>query len=98
LPSKLTPPAHMNATDFRLYLACPYRYALQRLLRLEPMPRESLEMDPLRFGSLAHEVLERFGRDPAVREMMDAKPIRDYLLDQLNVIASDRFGAHPLPA
>lgn len=98
LPPGLTPPSYMNVTDFRLYLACPYRYALQRLLRLEPMPRESLEMDPLRFGSLAHEVLERFGRDPAVREMTDAKSIRDYLLDQLSITASDRFGGHPLPA
>lgn len=98
LPDDLPAPSHMNVTDFRLYLADPYRYALEKLLRLEPIRIESFEMDPLLFGSLAHQVLERFGNDPAVREAREPAPIQAFLLDTLSQLARERFGLHPLPA
>lgn len=98
LPEDLPAPSHMNVTDFRLYIDDPYRYALAKLLRLEPIRIEAFEMDPLLFGSLAHQVLERFGNDPAVRDEREPAPIRTFLLDTLSKLACERFGEHPLPA
>src|SRR6185295_4743270 len=53
----------MSVTDFRLYLDCPYRFALRKLLSLEPCEDSALELDPRSFGSLAHNVLCEFGMD-----------------------------------
>ena len=72
LDAGVPPPDVMSVTDFRTYLDCPYRYALRRLLRLETVDDAATEMDALRFGSLAHKVLEAFGKDEGVRDATDA--------------------------
>jgi ATP-dependent helicase/nuclease subunit B len=98
LPPGLAPPESMNVTDFRTYLACPYRYALQRLLGLEATSDDAAELNALQFGTLAHEVLERFGADETIRDSADARAIERYLLKTLRMVAWRRFGSHPMPA
>jgi RecB family exonuclease len=60
------PEFSLRAMDYspsrlQLYAACPYRFALRALLRLEPMEQsEAIErLDPLTRGSLFHEVQKR---------------------------------------
>ncbi len=60
-------PEAFRVTDFRALLSDPFRWALERRLRLEAAHDRDREMDPLGFGSLAHEVLERFGRSEECR-------------------------------
>ncbi|MHC5003214.1 MAG: PD-(D/E)XK nuclease family protein [Planctomycetota bacterium] len=98
LPPDLGPPTAMRVTDFKLYLQCPYRYALRRLLRVERIDDDAEEMTPLQFGSLAHEVLEAFARTDAVRDEDDALLIEAFLHDELHRRATRRFGPSPLPA
>jgi len=51
-----------SATAFETYAACPYRYFLSRRLHIEPTDSPELEiaLDALEFGTLIHDVLEKF--------------------------------------
>jgi ATP-dependent helicase/nuclease subunit B len=51
-----------SATAFETYAACPYRYFLSRRLHIEPTesPEQELALDALTFGTLIHDVLEKF--------------------------------------
>jgi len=98
LPDDLELPESMRITDFRLYLQCPYRYALQRLAGLRAFEPEAREMDPLRFGHLAHQVLEAFGRDEEARELHDPDAIERFLIAALDRLAARQFGRERLPA
>ena len=51
-----------SATAFETYAACPYRYFLSRRLHIEPTdsPEPEVALDALTFGTLIHDVLEKF--------------------------------------
>jgi hypothetical protein len=98
LPDDLELPTRMSVTDFGAYLSCPYRYALSRLLHLEPVDHEVVEMNALVFGRLAHEVLAAFATEEDVRESADADRIAEFLVGRLHAMAATRFGSAPLPA
>jgi len=98
LPADLPEPRSMTVTEFRTYLACPYRYALQRLMKLEAVADDAAELDALQFGTLAHEVLERFGSDPEIRESDEPGEIEAYLLRALRHVQQRKYGRDPMPA
>jgi ATP-dependent helicase/nuclease subunit B len=91
------PPDRISVTRFRRVLADPYLYALEAVLRLDTVDDEAREMDPLLFGSVTHQVLERWGRSDAVGSP-DEKELRQTLEEILDQEMRDRFGARPLPA
>jgi hypothetical protein len=98
LPEDLKLPRHMRVTDFAGYLSCPYRYALRRLLHLEPVRHEVVEMDALAFGRLAHDVLAAFATDGDIAGSTDPQRIAAFLVDKLHALGATRFGRDPLPA
>ncbi len=96
-PRDLPPPGEMRVTEFRDYLACPYRYYLRHRLRLEACSDDVEELSALDFGSLAHQVLSDFGRS-RWKDSSDAQAIADFLLFRLSRLAKERFGERPKPA
>ncbi|MGQ9694656.1 MAG: PD-(D/E)XK nuclease family protein [Thermodesulfobacteriota bacterium] len=52
----------LSATKLEMYAACPFRYFLEEVLRLEsyPSPEEILRLSPLEKGKVMHEILYRF--------------------------------------
>jgi hypothetical protein len=88
----------MAVTDFGRYLRCPYRWALQRLLRLESFDEGAVELDPLRFGSLAHDALCALGEEPDMAASTNAERVFRFLVDRLHVLARELHGERPLPA
>jgi len=90
-------PTKISVTDFRGLLADPYRFALERVLRLEDASDQLRELDGTGFGDLAHEVLETFGRSE-VRHVAELEPVRGAMMEILDAEARSRFGARPLPA
>lgn len=96
-PETLPPPAEMRVTEFRDYLACPYRYYLRHRLRLEPCSDDVEELSAIDFGTLAHQVLSDFGRSKH-RDSDDAEAVAGYLAARLDRLARERFGARPKPA
>lgn len=90
-------PTTLRVTDFGAYLTSPYAFYVQRVLGLTSASARVLELDPLAFGSLAHEVLEALG-DSALRACTDESRLRAELTGRLDELARLRFGRAPLPA
>ena len=83
----------LPVTAFRQYLACPYRFYLQYVLRLGAVNDVAVELDPPAFGNLVHEALRRFG-ESELRSDTNPRAIRDYLDDQVRRISDESFGKH----
>jgi ATP-dependent helicase/nuclease subunit B len=60
-------PAWNTASALEELARCPYRYFLQRIVRLDPPeePEEALALSPAELGEIAHEILRRLGRNAA---------------------------------
>lgn len=95
--SSPSPPRRLRVTAFRRILSDPYKYALEDVLDLNRIDDEAREMDGGVFGSLAHEVVKRFGESSA-RHSSDEREIRSALSEILADETRDRFGTGPLPA
>lgn len=92
-PRCIPAPATIAVTALRGWLACPFRFYLQRVLRMEAVDSEKTELDVFDFGTLCHSALEAMGRSPLIRDCVDAATIREFLLDTLEQNARDRYGA-----
>ncbi len=98
LPPADAPPVNsMRVTDFRMYLMCPYRFYLTRVLGLERLSDSLDELDGARFGSLLHDVVENFGRSES-RDSDDPETIEAVVLNCLERFALARYGRRPMPA
>ncbi|HTE06145.1 MAG TPA: PD-(D/E)XK nuclease family protein, partial [Planctomycetota bacterium] len=95
--SSLAPLRSISVTGFRAYLDSPYRFYLQRVLRLQRAEDDARELDPQGFGTLAHDVLQGFGQGPA-RHSGDEEVVRHSLHAALDGMSLARFGPQPLPA
>jgi len=85
----------MRVTEFRDYLACPYRYYLRHRLRLEGLADRAEELDGGAFGSLAHEVLGALGRSD-VAVSTNAEEIAALLDAELARAVQRIHGGRPL--
>ncbi len=85
----------MSVTSFRSYIACPYRFYLRHVLRLEPLDDSAEELNAPTFGNLIHDVLNVFGRSK-LRDSDNADHIRSFLQDTLRKTMRLRFGRRPL--
>lgn len=90
------PLTELPVTAFRDYLACPYRFYLKHVLRLERLDDQRAEMDAAVFGDLAHEVLRRFGSQCAAG-LKRSREIEKCLCALLDELARERFGPEPTP-
>ena len=85
-------PSKMKVTEFRDFLACPYRYFLRRALNLRAAaPETTAEMNAAAFGTLAHDALRDFGVAPEICDSTDADAISAWLSERLDVVASRYF-------
>jgi RecB family exonuclease len=67
-------------TQFKDYLACPYRYYLRHVRNLKAIDDSARELDGGDFGSVLHEVLSELGRDPnGPRDSNQETEIFEYL-------------------
>lgn len=93
LPSASVPvPTALSVSQFKAYIACPYRFYLSHLLRLSALADEAAELDGGAFGDLIHDCLQHFGRETDVREQVDPDAIFAYLSDRLDKLAGARYG------
>ncbi|TVR58303.1 MAG: hypothetical protein EA422_16320 [Gemmatimonadales bacterium] len=96
------PPRRLAVTAFRSLLADPYRFALERILRLDTVDDRAREMDPMIFGVVTHAVLEGLGRaslrEEGGRLPADEVELRRRLDELLDREMAGRFGRHAHPA
>jgi ATP-dependent helicase/nuclease subunit B len=91
-PRKKLPKERMSVTAFSKYLACPFRYYLQRVLGMNKPEPERAEWNHRDFGNVIHEVLESWGRNEVLRDSADAAEISENLKEILDGIVSRNFG------
>jgi len=86
----------ISPTDFSDYLACPFRFYLKKVLKLDLFISDAREMDAKNFGILVHEALERFGNENRVES--DPAAIERLVLGHLDASVYQLFGPSPSPA
>jgi ATP-dependent helicase/DNAse subunit B len=98
-PERLEKPVtSLRVTQFRDYLACPYRFYLRHVLELAALNDVAEELDPMAFGSLAHDILKAFGDIPENSRLTDADKIRSFLDSELDRLVRGQYGKQRLPA
>jgi len=68
LATYYAPHRTFSATELEQYASCPYRFSLERLLKLEPIEDLALQVDFLTRGLLAHDLLAALHR--AVNQLL----------------------------
>lgn len=84
--------SRLAVTGFKDYLACPFRFYLKRVLRMEALDDLKQEMDTLDFGSLMHEVLSRMAQNSDACNSSDAALLTRFLHTQADGWMTMHFG------
>ncbi|MGL4399450.1 MAG: PD-(D/E)XK nuclease family protein [Luteolibacter sp.] len=91
-PRMAEPPKRLNVTSLGDYLACPFRYYLKHVLKMQSPEPNRTEWNARDFGTAAHEVLERWGRDPEARSEERPEAIHAWLSAELDRVVAEWFG------
>jgi ATP-dependent helicase/nuclease subunit B len=91
-PRAVEPPKRLNVTSLGDYLACPFRYYLKHAVKMQGSDLGRAEWNPRDFGTVAHEVLERWGRDEEARNSENSGAIHAWLSAELDRVVAEWFG------
>jgi ATP-dependent helicase/nuclease subunit B len=92
-PRLAAPPAKLSVTALRDYLACPFRFYLKHVLRMEPVDPAKTELDARDFGTLMHAALQVLGEEEALRTCSDEAVLREALLAAFERSVRARYGS-----
>jgi len=84
----------LRVTAFKDYLACPYRFYLKHVRKLEALNDQSIELSARWFGTLAHEALRVLAGDD-MRGITQRDAIAQRLSSALDRAFAKRFGKQP---
>ena len=88
----------ISVTKFKQFMECPYRFYLNRILKLQTADDSAREMDGGSFGDLAHNVLCDFARDESIKDSTRTREIAEYLRGRLDERVEKLFLSSRLPA
>ena len=91
-PRVVPPPVRLNVTSLGDYLKCPFRYYLKHVVKMQGSEAGRAEWNARDFGTVAHEVLERWGRDTEAREFEKTEAIHGWLSAELDRVVREWFG------
>ena len=91
-PRVVAPPLRLDVTSLGDYLACPFRYYLKHAVRMRGSEAGRGEWNARDFGTVAHEVLERWGRDTEAREFEMAESLHAWFSAELDRVVAEWFG------
>ncbi len=91
------PVTAMRVTEFRDYLACPYRYYLRHRLKLEALDDSAEELDDAQFGWLVHKAVEVFAKSEAAASQ-SPEQIEEVLCAKLQELVGQLYGKRPMSA
>jgi ATP-dependent helicase/nuclease subunit B len=85
-------PASLRVTAFGDYLKCPLRFYFKHILHMKEFDPLKTEMNAMDFGIVLHKTVENFANEEGIRESRDPAAIERFVLTELDVLLSDRFG------
>lgn len=84
----------LPVTSLAAWLACPFRFYLKHGLGMQGPEPDRVEWNARDFGTAAHEIMERWGRDEEARGFSKAEAIHGWLSNELDKLVAERFGNH----
>ena len=91
-PRAVAAPQRIHVTSLAAYLACPFRYYLKHALRMQRPEPDRVEWNARDFGTITHDVLERWGRDPEARDLTNPARLHAWFSAELDRIVAAHFG------
>lgn len=85
-------PDRLSVTSLSDYLSCPFRYYLKHVISMSSPEPDRPEWNPRDFGTVTHEVLERWGNDTEAREISKPDALEKWLLAELDRVVLEWFG------
>ena len=85
----------IHVTSLRDYIACPFRFYLKHVCRMNKNEPERNEWSFREFGNIVHEIFEAFGKDPDARDSSDPDFIGSWLSDKLDETVATLHGDTP---
>ncbi len=82
----------MSVTQFSDYLACPFRFYLKHVLRMETFDASRDEMEARDFGSLIHDSIQRLHQNEALRNSTDEALLAAFLDEVIHEETARRYG------
>lgn len=70
---------HWSASMFETYAKCPFRFYLERVVHIRPLPDIGSDLPPETKGNLIHTILSRFERTMYERNLL---PLHEDIIDQ----------------
>jgi ATP-dependent helicase/nuclease subunit B len=83
----------LRVTSFATWISCPFRFHLKHMLRMQTTEPARVEWNARDFGSVCHEILERWALDPAARGLEEPQPLHDWLSAVLDETTRNWFGS-----
>lgn len=93
-PRTVQPPVRISVTSLQDYLICPFRYYLKHAIRMQSTDTGRAEWNARDFGTIAHDVLERWGLDETARKLETQRPLHQWLSAQLDEVVNEWFDNH----
>ena len=93
-PRIIAAPQRISVTSLATYLACPLRYYLKHVVGMQNSDADRVEWNARDFGTVAHEIMERWGRDPEARALTDPTTLHAWLTAELDRVVAEWFGNH----
>ncbi|MGK0186080.1 MAG: ATP-dependent helicase/nuclease subunit B [Verrucomicrobiales bacterium] len=93
LPEDARIRSRLSVTAFSAFLSCPFRFYLSHGLGMREVDADKQEMNPMEFGNLCHDALERLGRDEAMRICEDESEVKAFLLEAADRYIERRYGS-----
>jgi ATP-dependent helicase/nuclease subunit B len=94
-PVHHNPIEKIHVTSLRDYIACPFRFYLKHICRMNKTDPERNEWNSREFGNIVHDILEAFGKDPVARDSSDPDFIGDWLSQKLDETLAKLHGDAP---
>lgn len=91
-PRVIEPKDRVSVTAISAYLACPFRYYLERVVGMNVPAPERVEWTSQDFGNIMHDILERWGLDEAARDLESANDLERYLFAAMDEVIDAHFG------
>jgi ATP-dependent helicase/nuclease subunit B len=88
--------SHISPSAIRSYLSCPFRFYLDRVLKMDVVDAQIREATAMDFGNLLHETLYDYAMDLSMQDCLDARTIGEFLDISIVKKWRARYGNHPL--
>lgn len=89
-------PDHFSASSLKVYLQCPFRYFLDRILKMHEVEPETFEPDARAFGNLVHEAFKVLYTQEDLRTCTDEERLCEALQQRAQEVLTTHYGAEHL--